>query len=102
MHRRLLITYCVPEVNVTSANTGALHVQKDLANLEVSAPLHFLKTGLCLSNPEVVLWVRVNTDVCLCRRNGCSGAHLAALCLKSDDWEEKMRVKKDFEKSQKK
>ena len=88
--RKYKKTYSVPEVDVTSANTSALDVQKNLTNCEISTPLDNLQTGLCLSNPQVMLWVCVNTNVCLSRRNcGCC-AHLAALCLKSKDWEEKM------------
>ena len=83
--RALKVTYCVPEVDVTSANASALDIQKDLTNLEISTPLHLLEAGLSLSNPQIMLWICVNANVCLCRRN-CGGcAHLAALCLKSKD-----------------
>ena len=79
----------MPEVDVTSTDTGALDVQEDLTHCQISTPLHNLQAGFCLSNPQIMLWVCVDTDICLRRRNCCC-AHLAALCLKSNDWEEKM------------
>ena len=79
----------MPEVDVTSADTGTLDVQENLAHCQISTPLHNLQAGLCFSNPQIMLRVCIDTDICLSRRNCCC-AHLAALCLKSNDWEEKM------------
>lgn len=55
----------MPEMNVTSADTGAFDIDQNLARLQVSSSLHFLQTGLRLCNPEIMRGVGVNTNVCL-------------------------------------
>lgn len=59
-HRR---TYSMPEVDVTTANTGALDIEKNLSWLQVSTSLHFLQTRFRLRDPKIVRGVRVNTNV---------------------------------------
>ena len=56
-------TYSMPEVDVTTANTGALDIEKNLSWLQVSTSLHFLQTRFRLRDPKIVRGVRVNTNV---------------------------------------
>ena len=61
--KKKIRTYSMPEVDVTTANTGALDIEKNLSWLQVSTSLHFLPTRFRLRDPKIVRGVRVNTNV---------------------------------------
>jgi hypothetical protein len=71
-------TYCMPEMNITSANSRALDIQQHLADLQIATLLYRLQAWLCFSDPKIVLWVRVDTNVRLGRLDlcRCRSAHL--------------------------
>jgi hypothetical protein len=69
----IILLSCLP------ANTCALHGDGNLALLECLAVLDLLFARRCLCHPQIVLWVGVDTNVLLGRREGgggCGGGHV--------------------------